>query len=174
MPNEQFEQLELLGGQGNLTALALNAELLGIDRNRAVIKLTLRITRRGRFRPLIPAANRFDAGQQFARTERLHHVIVAADFETDHAIDFVAAGGKKNHRHIGKRAHDPADFEPVDIRQSDIENDETRRGVPRDFRRFASTLGRLHLVALRLERILQHIRNARIIFDDQDVHFKEP
>src|ERR1700686_515788 len=70
MPNEQFEELELLRCKCDFAALAVDTKFLGIDRNRSVTQLALRAIRdlRGS-RPLVASQDRFAPGQQFARTE---------------------------------------------------------------------------------------------------------
>ena len=47
---------------------------------------------------------RFDPRHQFARAERLRHVVVAADFETQHAVHFIRPRRQKDHRRARERA----------------------------------------------------------------------
>ena len=64
---------------------------------------------------------------EFARAERLHHVVVAADLQADHAIHFARACSEKNDRQIRRAADLAAQVEADDIRQSDIKDDERPR-----------------------------------------------
>ena len=50
-----------------------------------------------------PPQHRANAGHQFARAERLHHVIVGADLEQEHFIEFVSQGAEHDdgRRHLG-------------------------------------------------------------------------
>lgn len=69
-----------------------------------------------------PAQDGFHPCCQFARAEGFQHVIIGADFQPDHAVDFVGTGGQEDHRYIGKTAQRAAQVEAVAVRQADIED----------------------------------------------------
>ena len=65
-------------------------------------------------------------GDEFARAEGLGDVIVAADLEAQHAIDFVVARGEKQDRNVRGLSDFPADVQAVEFRHADIQNDQVR------------------------------------------------
>ena len=72
---------------------------------------------------------RFDPGHQFARTEGLGHVVVAADLEAENAIDFIGPRGQENDRRAREfpgLANLPAKIEAVLPRKHHVQNDEIR------------------------------------------------
>ena len=74
---------------------------------------------------------RLDAGHQFARAERFRDVVVAADFETQHAIDFFRPRGQKDNRRAREFARLPdaaAKIESILARQHHVEHDQI--GLP--------------------------------------------
>src|SRR5271155_3701290 len=90
---EVIEQAKLGGGGGD--GLSANGEDHGggVDGDFADLK------RAGRERTLKAAEHGFDAGDEFARAERLGDVVVGSDLETEDAVGFAAFGGEENHRH---------------------------------------------------------------------------
>ena len=73
----------------------------------------------------------FDPGHEFARAEGLGDVVVAADLETQNAIDLVRPGGQKDHRRARQfagLANLPAKIEAVLPRKHDVEHDQI--GLP--------------------------------------------
>ena len=65
-------------------------------------------------------------GDEFARAERLGDVIVTADLEAQHAIDFVIARGEKQDWEVRGFSDFPADVEAVEFRHADVQNDQVR------------------------------------------------
>src|SRR5438094_1883830 len=63
---------------------------------------------------------------EFARAERLGDIVVAADLQTQHAIDLVVAGGEKQDRNVRGLSDFPADVQAVEFRHADIQNDQIR------------------------------------------------
>ena len=70
-----------------------------------------------------------DAGDQFAHEERLHHIIVGAEFQPHDAVRLAGARGQEDHRdggQIGILADAFADIEAVGIGQHDIQQNQVR------------------------------------------------
>jgi hypothetical protein len=89
--------------------------------------------------PITPA-DRFHSSHQFTGAKGLHHIVVATNLQPHDPIDLIAPGGKKNDRHLGKCADQAADFKAIDIRQANIEENEFRRGLPRNLNGFPAAL----------------------------------
>src|SRR5207237_5782647 len=73
---------------------------------------------------ILPA--RSDAAQddvhpcdEFARAERLGDIVVAADLQTQHAIDLVVAGGEKEDWNVRGLSDFAADVQAVEFRHAD-------------------------------------------------------
>ena len=76
-----------------------------------------------------PAQHRLDSQGQFARAERLGHVVVRAEFEPDDPIRLAAQRREHDDRHLADLARMPAaDLEPVDARQHQVEHQQVRTG----------------------------------------------
>ena len=58
--------------------------------------------------------------------ERLHDVVVGTEFEPDHTVDLLGAGGEQHDRHVALLADRPQDGETVDAREHHVEHDEGR------------------------------------------------
>ena len=77
------------------------------------------------------AQMRLDPSHQFPRTERLGDVVVAADLETQNAIDLVGAGRQEDDRRARELAglpNLPAEIEAILPGKHHVENDEI--GLP--------------------------------------------
>ncbi len=62
---------------------------------------------------------------QLANEERLHHVVVGAEFQAQDAVGFGSSSGKENDRHVrqlGMISQAFANLQAIGIRQHDIEN----------------------------------------------------
>ena len=45
--------------------------------------------------------------EQLVDAERLHHIVVGAELEAQHAIHLLVLGGEEDHRHVGLLAEPP-------------------------------------------------------------------
>ena len=61
---------------------------------------------------------------QLGGRERLGEVVVAAELETEHAVDLAVACGEEDHRDLRGLAEAPAHLQPVDVGEPDVEHDE--------------------------------------------------
>ena len=76
------------------------------------------------------AKNGFDAKNQFAWTERFHHIVIGAELKSDDTIDFFAACGEHDDGYAAGDlvlAQSPANFHAVDIGKHQVENDQIGR-----------------------------------------------
>ena len=109
-----------------------------------------------------------DAGKELGQPEWLRDVVVGAGIQPQHHVDLVAACGQDHdRRHRRLRPEAPADFDPVEIGQPEVEQHEvgwTRGGVlerPGAGRRPAG------LVAVCGERIGETSADSGVVFDDE-------
>src|SRR5271166_4515765 len=86
-----------------------------------------------------------NARHQLARIERLAEVIVGAQFETDDAIDIVAASGQHQDRRGARRAEFAQHVEAADARQHDVEYEDFELVGAQLFERDAAVVHALDL-----------------------------
>ena len=65
-----------------------------------------------------------DTGEELARIERLHHVVVRADLEADDPVGFFGERGQQDHRDVGRLAQPAAERQAVLAGHHDVEDDE--------------------------------------------------
>ena len=125
-------------------------------------------------RAVAAAQDHIDPRHQLARAERLGDIVVAADLETEHAIDLVVARRQEQDRHIGGLADLAADIEPVQLRHADIEHDEGRL-LSRKLRQRLDAVARLggdHAGLAQGEA--NHLPDMRVVVDDKDAMSQGP
>ena len=69
-----------------------------------------------------PPQHSFDVCQHHVNIEWLGDVVICAQFETDHFIQFTAAGSQKNNRQIVVGFHPAQRVQTIHTRQADIKN----------------------------------------------------
>ena len=159
---ERGEQLELLRRQLELAAVEACAACALVDLEVSGAQRAI-AAGKGRRAPHYRA----DPGDQLAQPVRLDDVVVGAELEPDHAVGLFPTCGEDDDRDARALAQLPADVEPVDVRQAQIEQDEVRgRGIEGALaRRYARDV-----VALTPQTGHQGVGNSVLVFDDQDVH----
>ena len=90
---------------------------------------------------------RSDAAAELTDRERLGDVVVGAHLEAEHLVDLVVLGGEHDDRHLAAAAHAPADLDPVQLRQHDVEDDEIEPLLGEAVERLAAVVSRHDLVA---------------------------
>ena len=106
--------------------------------------------------------------RQLARRERLRHVVVGAELETDDPVGLLAAGRQHDHRQARARADPAAELEPVRPGQHEVEHDEARRVALDELARPAP-VGRLErLEALALQVADDDLADRRLVVDDEN------
>lgn len=80
----------------------------------------------GQCGPLHPAQQHVDPGRQLTHGERLGHVVVGADAETDEHVGLVVPGGQHQYRHRALGLHAAADLQAVEAGKHDVEHHQIR------------------------------------------------
>ena len=125
------EQVELLRRELDLLLADAHLAAAGVDRQVAVAELlALDLAALGRR----AAEDRLHAGDELARVERLRQVVVGADLEPDDLVDVLVARGQHQDRHVRALADAPADLDPVDVREHQVEHDQRGLARPRPAR----------------------------------------
>ena len=128
----------------------------------------------GRQRALEAAQHGLDAGDEFARAERLGDVVVGAEFESEDAVGFAALCGQKNYGHggeAGRLANGAANFQAVFAGDHDVEHEERGAlafGVGEDVGAGGINA---HREAFVFQVMADEAGNVRIVFDDEDAWF---
>lgn len=65
-----------------------------------------------------------DSRHDLARGERLGHIVVSAEFETENPIDLIIASGQKQYGNVTRCSDLSADIEAGHAREANIEHDE--------------------------------------------------
>ena len=85
--------------------------------------------RRPARRPLGPAQDGPDAGDELARAERLGQVVVGAELEPEQLVELVVASGEHHDRDRRVAAQLAGDVEAVEAGQAEVEDDEVGAGA---------------------------------------------
>ena len=113
-----------------------------------------------------------DARDQFAHEERLHHVIVRADLQTDDAVGFGGPRRQEDHGNVAQvriGAELLTDLQAIAIGQHDIEQHQVRTRLPAKLQRSFAGL-RVHaLEAFLLQVVAKQGHQVRIVFDDYNL-----
>ena len=126
-----------------------------------------RLERRGRV-AAAAAQDGADARDHLGRAERLDHVVVGAQLETDDAVGLRAARGEHDDRHGRLAPQLAADLAPVAVRQRDVEQDEARVAAAEELQRGARRRRDDRLEALALERARERLGDRALVLDEQD------
>ena len=112
-----------------------------------------------------------DARHQLARAEGLGDVIVAADFETQHAVHFFGARREKHHRSArqhGGLADLAAQLEAVDVGQHDVEHDEIRLAFLQGLQGSLGSAENLGLITVAGKVVVQQRGEFGLVLHDGD------
>ena len=111
-----------------------------------------------------------NAGEQLGEPKRLGHVVVGAGVEPGDDVELAIAGGEDQDREIrAGAAQVAADRDPVDVRESEVEDHDAHGWRRRPQR--PPALGHLgDLEALLLEDAHQPLCDRLIVLDHQHVH----
>jgi hypothetical protein len=158
---EEPQEVEFLGGEMQLLAVATDLALPGVERQTVERHLLVRRRR------LDAAEHRPHAGTQLPRRERLGDVVVSAQLGPDGPVRLLAAGCHQDHRHGGAAADPPAELQPVGSGQHHVEDDQVRRIALEETARVVAVrrLDRPEAVALEVPH--HHIAHIRVVVDHQ-------
>jgi hypothetical protein len=163
---ERGEELELDVGEANTTvpdhhtsAVEIDLERPGDDRlagGRAGPE-HVRAAQRG----LHPAA-------KLAHRERLGDVVVGAHLELEHLVDLVVLRGQHDDRHLASAPQPPADLDPVELREHDVEHHKVEALRGEAVERLAPVTRRNHLVALLPQGVGEQLLDRMLVVHEQD------
>ena len=109
-----------------------------------------------------------EPGAQLVGVERLCYVVVGAGLQARDDIVAVRPGRDHDYRHVADPADPPADLEPVDARQHDVDQDDVAGIGGEHVECRLAALGLVDLVALLLEDHPHGCSDPLIVLDDQD------
>ena len=114
-----------------------------------------------------------NAGDEFARAERLGEVIVGAEFEADDALGLF--GARREHddwqrRRWLARAQHAAHFQTVDLRQHQVEDEQIRGTRSYGLQRLAPGPDELGREAGFVEIARDELGDVGVVLDDEDSH----
>ena len=158
---EELEQLELLGRERDdaaadpyLAPAEVDRRVAGLDDLRAA--------------DLVGAAqHRLHPRHQLGRRERLGHVVVGAELESEHAVDLAVARGEEDHRDRGGLAEPAAHLETVDVGQADVEHDQAGPVLADGAEPAFAGSGLDDAVALACEVELDQVGDVGLVVDDE-------
>src|SRR6185437_14028135 len=159
---EEEQQLELLGGEIQRRAVALDTAQARVNGQRAEVDRIVE-HHRGHTARRKPAQNRLDTQHHLARTERLGHVVVRASCETSYLVRLVAARRQQDDRHGAVRAQVAADFQAIQTGQHEIQNNQVRRLLRHTAQGGWAVLSRRDDEAGRGEVLAEHFADARLV-----------
>ena len=108
------------------------------------------------------------AGDELARAERLHHVVVAADGEADLEIRLAVARGEHEDGHAPVALDLAAHAEPVEAGQHQVEHDEVGAEAAAEIDALVAVAGRLDLESLGRQPGRDRGGDARLVLDHRD------
>ena len=88
---------------------------------------------------------------ELARVERLREVVVGADLEARDLVEVVVARRQHQHGQRARLANPPADLDPVEVGEHQVEDDERRSVDADDGQRLATACGHPHREAVLAE-----------------------
>src|SRR5450830_146331 len=116
------QKIVLLRRQRDGSAVVTHVPGPGVDLEKSHLDtgvgLCLRLVAAG------PSQNGSDPRHELTEPKRFHYVVVGAEFEQDHAVDLISAGGDHDDRHVGPFAQLPADDSPVEVWKTEVEQHE--------------------------------------------------
>ena len=111
-----------------------------------------------------------DAGEQFGQAEGLGEVVVGPDIETDHAVELSVPGGQDDDSPgIAVLARPATHLEPVDVGQSEVEQEKVDRAACETLECGESVGEPLDRVALALQGPHEGSSDLVIVLDQQHV-----
>ena len=161
--HEHAEQLELLGRQAQLAPAV--AGHVGVELDLEVlVPVSLGAFR---LRPAPPQRHPAARGQ-LLEAQRLHHVVVRAHLQPQHAVHLVRARGHDDDGQVGGgglAADEAAHLEAVHAGQVEVQEDEVGSRAHR-VEAFLARAGHPHLEARALEVVGDRLRDVRLVLDE--------
>ena len=114
------------------------------------------------------AQGRLDPAAELAHRERLGDVVVGPHLEAEDLVDLVVLGGEHDDRHLAAAAQPPADLDPVELRQHDVEHDQVEALLGEAVERLAAVERGDDLVAVLAQGIGEQRLDRLLVVDQQD------
>jgi hypothetical protein len=111
---------------------------------------------------------RLHAAAELAHRKGLGDVVVRAHLEPDDLVDLIALRGQHDDRHLAARAHPPADLDPVQLGEHQVEHDEVEALFAESAQRLLAVVGRNHLISVSAQRIGEQCLHCPLVVDEQD------
>jgi hypothetical protein len=121
-----------------------------------------------------PAQPGPDPRDQLFRLERLDDVVIRAGLESQNHIYSVALGREHDDRHTRFGADLPADVDPVDTWQHQVEQDKIGMSVPEHLHRLVPVRDEGWLESLATEHDAEHLGQGSVVIDDEHTTFHGP
>ena len=109
-----------------------------------------------------------DPGDQLAQAERLGHVVVGPELEPDDLVDLRVLGRQHEDRDRRLGPDDPADLDPGQLGEHQVEHDEVGPIGPEAGERLAAVGRGDDREPLRLEAVGERLAQGRLVVDDED------
>jgi len=109
-----------------------------------------------------------DATAELPDREGLRDVVVGAELEAEHLVQLVVASGQHDDRHFALGPQTLADFEPVELREHDVEHDEVDPLRRKALQRLLAVPRLQHAVALALQGVGEQLLNGFLVVDEED------
>ncbi|OIQ63275.1 hypothetical protein GALL_551850 [mine drainage metagenome] len=177
MPGHGLQQSEFGHAQPHVLPVAQQAERRHIERERTealhavlarkVIARSSTFCRRPGAR-LRAAQQGAQPGQQFARAERLGQIVVGADFEADHPVDFLATRRQHQDGHIALPAQFTRESQSILPRQHQVEDHRLRLDLAEAFAHGIAVRSKVDTEAVAAQIVAQQRAQIGVVVDDQD------
>jgi hypothetical protein len=117
----------------------------------------------------LPTQYGTDAGEKFAKPERLGDIIICAEFKSHHPVDFIASVARgDDHRNIRTRPKLAQQIKTIVLSKPKVENDKVGLvgcELPPDV---LSVQCRTHPDVVLLEVVQKHVLHRGVVIDDED------
>src|SRR3954471_6163531 len=159
------EEVELLGRQPDLLLPDVALPSAGVEHELAVPEHTA-------IGPRLSPAGAEDGTpprHELARIEGLREVVVGADLEARDLVEVVVARRQHQHGQRARLADPPADLDPVEVGQHQVEDDERGSVDADEGQRLSAARGHLHGEAVLAEIGGDERGNRLLVLDDENL-----
>jgi len=160
---EELQELELVGGEDDGLAAAMDGHLLEVD-----FAIGEAVNRGQTGLALAPDGG-VDPGREFARAEGLGDVVVCSEFEEKDLVGDFSDGAEDNDGGFaGLGLESLAEFATGDVGEDQVEDDGERPLAAKELERCVAVRRNDGGIAFLGEDAAEHSLHALIVFDDED------